>query len=86
MRKGIDLLDAAVPDWRERICLDTFDLSVMDRCILGQIFGDYNTGKLELGILEGASHGFDIYMTPIEWFEDIEPYWVNYLLTGALPE
>jgi hypothetical protein len=39
---GIRFLDAVKPDWRESVNLDTFDLSSIFQCIIGQVFGSYN--------------------------------------------
>ena len=63
---GITLLDKEAPTWweadpsdREPIDLIHLDLGSTDRCILGQIYGDYSTGKHELGLTYGSDYGFD---------------------------
>lgn len=35
---GVAFLDETVPDWRERINLDTLDVSSGQNCVLGQVF------------------------------------------------
>lgn len=39
--RGALLLDSAVPDWRHQIDLNRLELSSCARCVLGQVFGDY---------------------------------------------
>ena len=48
---GIALLDEKVPHWRAFIKPNELGMEWCDRCILGQIFGDYDTGLERLGIL-----------------------------------
>jgi len=44
VKRGADLLDEKRPGWREEIDLATLDLVDGDYCIMGQIFGSYETG------------------------------------------
>jgi hypothetical protein len=55
---GIKLLDLQVPNWRAKIDLDELDLGSCSVCILGQVFGDYDTGIDELGV-SGYDYGFN---------------------------
>lgn len=37
-------------DWRSRLDLDSLDISRPDRCILGQLHGDYLEGLVQYGL------------------------------------
>lgn len=39
--RGAALLDAKRPGWAEKIDIGNLDMPRCDRCILGQVFGDY---------------------------------------------
>jgi hypothetical protein len=57
---GIKLLDAEQPGWRESIDLETLNLGSCSVCILGQVFGDYEDGTIELGIEDDPyKYGFN---------------------------
>jgi hypothetical protein len=45
---GAELLDHVSPGWEEEIDLDSLDLASCTRCILGQLFGIFDIGDLEL--------------------------------------
>lgn len=55
---GIALLDSEKPGWRDKIDLGTLDLGSCAVCILGQVFGEYETGIDELDI-NGYDYGFN---------------------------
>lgn len=70
---GIALLDEKVPDWRERVSVEDFDIRSTYNCILGQVFGGvdagYHVGLERLGLEKCsccyeentvASCGFDV--------------------------
>jgi hypothetical protein len=42
--EGVRLLDAKEPHWSTRINLGALDMEQCDRCILGQVYGDYTEG------------------------------------------
>lgn len=44
--------------WRSKINPDTLDIEDLHQCVLGQLFGHYTSGLLELGLLAGCEHGF----------------------------
>lgn len=48
--RGVAVLDAVKPDWRESIDLETLSMETLDECILGQVFGGYTTGCERFGI------------------------------------
>jgi hypothetical protein len=47
---GARMLDLARPGWHRQIDLTTLDLSVVDGCVLGQLYSHYNLGRAMLGI------------------------------------
>ena len=64
---GISFLDSKVSsgkvpaNWRDKISLDTLDLSSCGVCVLGQLFGDYSDGKYALDIdnYDTKDYGFN---------------------------
>ncbi len=62
---GVALLDEKVPDWRKRIDSELLSMVWCGRCILGQLFGGYGNGLIELEIgwdMEKAVYyGFDVF-------------------------
>lgn len=65
---GADLLDRVRPGWADKIDVETLDLSSCTRCVLGQMYGDYDIGLRALwpvglgGLLGFAQrHGFVPY-------------------------
>lgn len=67
---GAALLDEKVPGWAERIYLDELEISSLDDCVLGQLFGEYHNGMIALfpgyeakPLVDqewlGRQHGFD---------------------------
>ncbi len=59
------VIPAAVPaDWRKRIDFDKLAMSSTDKCILGQIFGSFESGKVKLGLagdptVQAYAYGYD---------------------------
>lgn len=47
---GAYMLDVHAPGWRDKIDLDRLNVRSCDDCILGQVFGEYTTGLIELGV------------------------------------
>lgn len=62
VKKGIEFLDNEIPDWKQQIKLDELDLGKCRKCILGQLFGDYENGLNELDILysSASDYGFTL--------------------------
>jgi hypothetical protein len=48
-RAAVRRLNHVVPRWRERVDPDRLDMMCADRCVLGQVFGDYGVGLTVLG-------------------------------------
>jgi len=57
IERGATRLDAA-PGWVEAIDIARLDVRSAKDCVLGQIFGDYATGKERLGIKDASPYGF----------------------------
>jgi hypothetical protein len=62
VERGAALLDEKCPGWAERVDVESLNIASMRRCILGQLYGHYTTGRdrLELGI--GSTYGFDSHL------------------------
>lgn len=61
---GAAFLDEKYPAWRQRIDVDTIDISDGDHCILGQLYGSYSQGVDLLRLGDGAVENFGfIYST-----------------------
>lgn len=58
IERGATRLDAAAPGWVAAIDIARLDVRSATDCVLGQIFGDYATGKERLGIKDGSLYGF----------------------------
>lgn len=58
---GIKLLDSKKPGWRSKIVMDELDLGSCDVCVLGQVFGSYDSGKYTLGLdsYDTKDYGFN---------------------------
>ena len=58
---GIKLLDEKKPGWRSLVDVESLRLENCDVCVLGQVFGHYDTGKAKLGIdnYESKALGFN---------------------------
>ncbi len=44
----IAILDVIIPDWKNHIDKDRLDMSYCEDCILGQLYGRYTYGMLEM--------------------------------------
>lgn len=66
--RGAELLNGLVPGWTERIDVNTLDIKLGDRCVLGQVFsertedyGAYYRGLDTLLVGDfGADYGFHV--------------------------
>jgi hypothetical protein len=58
---GIKLLDSKKPGWRSKIEADDLNLGSCDVCVLGQVFGSYDSGLADLGLdtYDAKSYGFN---------------------------
>lgn len=58
--RGIAYLDEHLPGWQDEIDWEALDMNTCEKCIVGQLFGDYDRGMriLGLGNSEGAGTRF----------------------------
>lgn len=81
--KGARLLDNRVPGWETRIDRANLKMRHVGRCILGQLYGDYNTGRSVLNLTpdQGEEFGFDLprtdYLRPDDDWIPLEIYWCD---------
>lgn len=61
--RGVAILDAHRPGWRNLVDVKRLDMLDPKHCVLGQVFGGYNRGlsELSLGGDEPWRHGFVPY-------------------------
>lgn len=66
VQRGIALMDGLGPDnWRRMIDLDMLDIRNPERCVIGQIYGDYIMGRMPFHISRatmdnvGQQYGLD---------------------------
>lgn len=50
IRRGITFLDAQKSGWREEINLETLKMNTDENCVLGQVFGSYESACDSLGL------------------------------------
>ena len=48
VKRGVKLLDVAMPGWENDIDVTTLDLVSTSYCMLGQLYGDFHIGKSNL--------------------------------------
>lgn len=63
IQRGVRKLDKIVPRWRQLIDLEELDLSQMDCCPLGQVFGCYEKGLdvLDIDYVDADDCGFGLH-------------------------
>ena len=49
VRLGAKLLDKKFPGWAKKITPDILELNDPHRCVLGQLYGDFEKGAIQLG-------------------------------------
>jgi hypothetical protein len=84
--KGMKLLDENVPNWTDKIDLETLELAYCGRCVIGQLFGGYRAGLCQLDLIGGEQdreNGFDITTsanrstTADEEFAELQAEWTK---------
>lgn len=83
VRRGIRKLDEYFGHglWRNEIDHSTLDLQCYEDCVLGQLFGSFNTGVLSLQIEDTGLFGFDCDAICDEYSDSS---WVNRLFYSML--
>lgn len=78
--RGVEILDREEPGWVNHLNTDTLDISSLENCVLGQLYGSYGEGREALGIplfcedvygFDGYSSG-DVRSLTHEWLRVIE--------------
>lgn len=82
--QGAAFLDERIPDWHQRIIIDSLRMHNACQCVLGQLMGDYGMGLHVLDVATPQTHGFTIFGSPLidrptlwarlraAWIEEIE--------------
>ena len=89
VEKGAEFLDAQKPGWEKKINPELLDLSHSCKCILGQVYGDYGDGFVELGLSQvedRAALGFTIDQRALAVKRSFTPLtreWLLYLAERA---
>lgn len=78
--KGISMLNAQDPNWRDWVDFETLELSSLGECILGQVFGSWGRGTEALNITGHRSaqteNGFDL--SEDEYYsEEVNDLWAE---------
>lgn len=84
---AVYLLDRHRPGWHNEINLALLDMQSMDRCILGQLYGDYATGINRLGLSDGYGLGSGFEYGFCKYFEDdtfTGPLWADEIIRRGL--
>lgn len=70
--KGASFLDERYPDWFKKIDLSRLEMNQCLDCILGQLYGLYETGKevLNLGSFNARNYGFNLFEEVEGWRSD----------------
>ncbi len=66
--RGVEFLDKVYPGWDSKIALGRLAMETCDKCILGQLYGDYYRGFREILVsfpatimYKSADFGFTLY-------------------------
>ncbi len=84
---GAAMLDRAVPGWAERINLDALDMSVGEPgfygkaadcgCILSQLYGTYNAGRVALDVDLDAGDRFGFISDFTAGYSALDAAWTK---------
>lgn len=80
---GAQLLDRVMPDWWQRIRLKKLDMTSLETCVLGQLYGNYFNGLSALGLISGLKHGFDTMTSDLD---ALTKAWKNQVLDRKFAE
>lgn len=81
VNRGVALLDEWVPNWRERVKIEHLWMPSGTRCILGQLYGEFDIGAEALDITyEEDQYGFCIYLEDkFDQYAELQTEWVRVL-------
>ena len=78
---GCMLLDEHYPGWENLIDLKRLKMNTLEDCILGQLFGDYTTGRSALQLQHGTGPHFGLDLvggpTTNHYFEILDELWID---------
>lgn len=81
--RGAEWLDANVPGWVERVDVETLDLQSPCRCVLGQLYEDFDAAPVEVrgeeGFILGFDSDFDVWYIE-QYFGDLTAEWRRLIL------
>lgn len=82
VQRGAALLDELRPGWYLQIDLEMLNVCMYNRCILGQLFGNYHIGLRVLITSRKITSFFDLYdfgfeATGIAAFDDLTEDWYD---------
>lgn len=82
VERGIKLLDEKIPDWFNKIDVETLNMSDSSKCIIGQLLASYDN-YYHLGIKDFGGtcwYGFNSYTYMVaysnEW-KELDKEWIN---------
>ena len=80
---GILLLDQEIPDWRRGIDPDNLSMELCEDCILGQIYGFFDTGCAQLGLSLADAERLGFYLNDYDATPDnhslLDALWIEAL-------
>jgi len=79
VRRGAVLLDKQNSGWEENVRVDILNMSCADNCVLGQLYGNYFTGSVQLrlhGSRATRTHGFSLLWRNGSW-EKLREIWTT---------
>lgn len=82
VQRGAQLLDRKRPGWHGRIDVDQLRMEECERCVLGQVFGEYRDGLLRLfpgpylsEHWAGSFFGFCLFNEDFFLVDYVDPQW-----------
>lgn len=65
---GVAFLNEVLPGWEKKIVLESLDINYCEECILGQLFGDFDDGRDQLGLSWGECDEYGFW--PVQGDDD----------------
>lgn len=88
VRRGAELLDAKHPGWAAKIAVDRLAMESCDDCILGQLYGHFNSGSVAILFSEplGPKGCWDAFAPDFERdFPAVAALWRSEIATRLSP-
>lgn len=81
VRNGANLLDEKKPGWYREVAVDELEILCCNYCVLGQVYGHFMDGVLELNvdIHDAWMYGFAGIpgSVPHGYYDELEELWVK---------